>query len=71
MEDEVVTRKQFIVSVLSITALLIANKVVNKVTNKVPTLAKDFTLKKGNSTYGNKGNNTYGNYVYGGDKKNA
>ena len=53
--DKKITRKQFILSALSVTALFVASK--------VPTIVKDLTPKK-------EGNN-YGNYSYGGGKKNA
>lgn len=54
--DKKVTRKQFILSALSITALFVASKIPSMVKN-------NFTPKK-------EGNN-YGNYAYGGSKNNA
>jgi hypothetical protein len=53
--DKKVTRKEFLLSALSIATLFVASK--------VPSIAKDFTPKKEG--------NTYGNYSYGGGKKNA
>lgn len=53
--DKKVTRKQFLLSALSITALFVASK--------VPSLIKNLTPKKEGDSYGN--------YSYGGSKKNA
>lgn len=55
MLDKKITRKQFLVSALSIAAVFVANK--------IPSAVKDLTPKK-------EGNH-YGNYSYGGGKKNA
>ena len=55
MMDKKVTRKEFLLSALSITALFVASK--------VPTMVKSLVPKKEG--------NTYGNYAYGGGKKNA
>jgi len=55
MMNKKVTRKQFLLSALSITALFVASK--------VPSLVKDIAPKK-------EGDN-YGNYSYGGGNKNA
>jgi len=56
MMDKKVTRKQFLLSVLSVTALFVASK--------VPNIVKELTPKK-------KEGNSYGNYSYGGGNKNA
>lgn len=50
--DKKVTRKQFLLSALSITALFVASK--------VPFAVKSLAVKKGG--------NVYGNYSYGGKK---
>ncbi|MCX6754623.1 MAG: hypothetical protein NTU81_02230 [Candidatus Nomurabacteria bacterium] len=57
MMDKKITRKDFILSVLSVTALLVASKVPKIINN--------------NKVAKTKGNNTYGNYSYGGNSKNA
>jgi hypothetical protein len=51
------TRKQFLLSVLSVATLVVANKVPNIIKTTLPT-----NKKSGNS---------YGNYSYGGSKKNV
>ncbi len=53
--DKKITRKEFILGALSITALFVASK--------VPSIVKNVAFKKKD--------NTYGNYSYGGAKKNA
>lgn len=55
MMDKKVTRKDFLLSVLSITALFVASKVPQ-------VIKKGITIREKNS---------YGNYSYGGNKKNA
>ena len=52
-----VTRKEFLLSVLSITALFVVSKIPNIISKKLSLLKA-------------KENNTYGNYSYGG-KNNA
>lgn len=56
MMNKKVTRKEFLLSVLSITALLAISK--------VPNMVKKSVIVK-------RGDNNYGNYSYGGNKKNA
>lgn len=53
--DKKVTRKQFLLSALSITAIFVASK--------LPSIVKDLVPKKEG--------NSYGNYSYGGNNKNA
>lgn len=55
MLDKKITRKQFLLTALSVAGLFVASK--------VPNMVKELTPKK-------EGNN-YGNYSYGGGKKNA
>jgi len=55
MMDKKLTRKQFLLSALSVAALFAVNK--------VPAMVKNLTPKKEG--------NSYGNYSYGGSKKNA
>ena len=55
--DKKVTRKEFLLSILSITALFAVSKIPNVITKKL-------SLSK------SKEGNTYGNYSYGG-KNNA
>lgn len=65
MLDKKVTRKEFLLGALSITALFVASKVPSVVKNQ-------FSQPKGNNTFGKaKIGNAYGNYSYGGGKKNA
>ena len=54
--DKKVTRKEFLVSILSVFALLVLSKVPGILTKKLP-------LSKSNAK-----NNAYGNHVYGGGK---
>ena len=61
MLDKKVTRKEFLLGALSITALFVASKVPSVVKNQFTPFTK---LKNDNS------NNIYGNSSYGG-KKNA
>jgi hypothetical protein len=53
MMDKKVTRKEFLLSILSITALFAVSKIPNVITKKL-------SLSK------SKESNTYGNYSYGG-----
>lgn len=53
--DKKVTRKEFLLSALSIAALFVASK--------APSIVKNLSSKKEG--------NIYGNYAYGGGKKNA
>jgi hypothetical protein len=55
MLDKKVTRKEFLLSALSIATLFVVSK--------VPSIVKELTPKKEG--------NVYGNYSYGGEKKNA
>ena len=59
--DKKVTRKELLLSGLSIVAIFALSKVPSVLTKKLP-LANNF---KGNN------NNSYGNHTYGGSKKNA
>lgn len=55
MMNKEITRKEFLLSVLSIVALFVASK--------VPSMMKNFAYEKEG--------NIYGSYSYGGERKNA